>query len=260
MRDPLLHFILLGIAIFGLHWLWSEDAVTVQITTGMVAAAEEEFSSRVGHTPGDDERAQILVQLIEDEILYREGQSLSLAEGDPVLKRRMIAQMRLLMASAAPPHPDDAALEDLLAAHPERYMRPTTRTLEHVFLDAARHDDLGEAVTRAEAALSAGAEPASVGDPFLHGRQMTADESSLAARFGERFAAEALALPLGEWLPVRSRYGGHLVYIEAATPARRARLDEARTALIVDWQAQARVDAEAAAMAAIRARYRVKLP
>ena len=61
------------------------------------------------HVP-DDTR-----QLIEDEILYREGQSLSLAEGDPVLKRRMIAQMRLLMASAAPPHPDDAALEDLLA-------------------------------------------------------------------------------------------------------------------------------------------------
>ena len=58
MRDPLLHFILLGIAIFGLHWLWSEDAVTVQITTEMVSAAEEEFSSRVGHPPGDDERAQ----------------------------------------------------------------------------------------------------------------------------------------------------------------------------------------------------------
>jgi len=260
MRDPLLHFILMGIAIFGLHRLWREDTVTVQITAGMVAAAEDEFSQRVGRAPEEDERSQILAQLIDEEVLYREGQSLSLAEGDPVLRRRMIAQMRLLMASTAPPHPGDAELAAVLAAHPERYTRPPTYTLQHVFLDAARHPDLDEAVRRAQAELEAGVEPARVGDPFLHGRQMTADEPALTARFGEDFAAEVPTLPGGEWLPVRSRYGGHLVIIHASTPARPARLDEVRAALTADWQEQARADAEAAALAAIRARYRIRLP
>ena len=260
MRDPLLHFILMGIAIFGLHRLWREDTVTVRVTAEMVAAAEDDFSQRFGRAPEDDERAQILAQLIDEEVLYREGQALSLAEGDPVLRRRLIAQMRLLMASAAPRHPSEAELEAMLAAHPERYTRPPTRTLEHVFLDAARHAELTAAVQGAEAALRAGADPASVGDPFLHGRQMTADEAALAARFGQSFAAQAFTLPLGEWLLVHSRYGAHWVYVESVTPARPASLDEARAALLADWQEQARADAEEAAMASIRARYRVQLP
>ena len=110
MRDPLLHFILLGLVIFGLHRLWGTDPATVRVTAEMVAAAEADFTRRTGRAPGDTEREVLLSQLIEEEVLYREGQALSLAEGDAVLRRRVITKMRLLMASTATPQPTDAEL------------------------------------------------------------------------------------------------------------------------------------------------------
>ena len=69
-----------------------------------------------------------------------------------------------------------------------------------------------------------------------------------------------MALGEGEWWPVDSRYGPHLVWITESEPARAATVDEARGALTADWQAQARQEAEAAALAAIRSRYTVIAP
>ena len=140
----------------------------------------------------------LLSQLIEEEVLYREGQALSLAEGDAVLRRRVITKMRLLMASTATPQPTDAELAALLAAQPGRYALPARLSLRHVFLDAARLPDLDAALRRAEAELLAGADPGTVGQPFLHGHTLTgADEEHLGEIFGADFAAEVMALGEG---------------------------------------------------------------
>ncbi|MFT5682887.1 MAG: peptidyl-prolyl cis-trans isomerase C [Myxococcota bacterium] len=261
MRDPLLHFVLLGIVIFGLHRLLRSDVGTVEITVSMVEAAEADFSRRTGEAPGEEARAQLLEQLIEEELLYREGQALALAEGDVVLRRRLITRMRLLLASTASPTPTDADLAALLAAHPERYTRPASVTFRHIFLNATRHPSLSDATRRAEAQLLAGAPPESLGDPFLHGRAMVeADAADIAEKLGADFAGEILGLPAGEWLPVASDYGEHLVFIDAHHPARPATRAEARPALTADWQTEARSEAEDAALAVIRERYRVVLP
>ena len=261
MRDPLLHFILIGIAIFALHRLLRSDVQTVEITQTMVASAEAEFVRRTGRAPGEAEQVQLVAQLVEEEILVREGQALSLSEGDAVLRRRLITRMRLLLASTAPPLPTDDDLAALLAAHPERYTRAPAVTFRHVFLDAARHPVLSDATRRVASALQAGIAPESLGDPFLHGRTMAAaDEAAIAEKLGVDFAAGVLELPAEAWRPVRSGYGEHLVFVEHHHPARTATLAEARTALAADWQEAARSEAEATALAVIRARYRVVLP
>ena len=185
MRDPLLHFILIGIAIFALHRLLRSDVQTVEITQTMVASAQADFVRRTGRTPGAAEQEQLVAQLVEEEILVREGQALSLSEGDAVLRRRLITRMRLLLASTAPPLPTDDDLAALLAARPERYTRPPTVTFQHVFLDSARHSALSDAARHVVSALQAGAAPESLGDPFLHGRAMTAaDEAAIAEKLG----------------------------------------------------------------------------
>jgi hypothetical protein len=261
MREPLLHFILLGIAIFALHRLVAEDGGAVEITPEQVAVAERDFARRTGRQPDERERAVILDGLIEEEVLVAEGAALSLAEGDEVLRRRLIARMRLLLASTAPAQPDDDDLAALLAAHPERYVRPDTVTFRHVFIDAARHVSPATTLRHVEARLLAGEPEEALGDPFLHGRRMvSADAADIAGMLGADFAAEVLRLPAGEWLPVRSSFGEHLVYIEAHHPSRPQTLEEARAALTADWQRDSRAAAEAEALAAIRARYRVITP
>ena len=261
MREPLLHFLLIGALLFGLHRMWSGEGSTVEISSSAVSAQEADFTRRTGSPPDATERALILEAMVEEEILYREGRSLSLEAGDPILRRRVVARMRLLMAATAPAEPTDDDLRALLAQAPERYTRPPRLSLVHVFLDASRHPSLPDAQRRVEAMLLAGADPIGLGDPFLHGRTFTdTDEAALAERFGTDFAAEVIALSAGEWWPVRSRYGEHLVWIEAHEPARPATLSQARQALTADWTRVARQQAEDEAMAAIRARYSVSTP
>lgn len=261
MRDPLLHFILIGIAIVALHRLLRSDVQTVEITQAMVASAEADFARRTGREPEESEQAELVAQLVEDEILVREGQALSLADGDAVLRRRLITRMRLLLASTAPPLPTDDELAVLLAAHPERYTRAPAVTFRHVFLDASRHPDVSDAAQHVMAALQAGVASESLGDPFLHGRAMiAADEAAIAEKLGADFAAGVMGLPAEEWRPMRSGYGEHVVFVSHHHPAVTATLAEARTALAADWQEAARSEAAAAALAAIRAQYRVVLP
>ncbi|MDX1381400.1 MAG: peptidylprolyl isomerase, partial [Xanthomonadales bacterium] len=80
----------------------------------------------------------------------------------------------------------------------------------------------------------------------------------VARMFGDRFAAELLDAPEGQWSgPVESAYGVHLVNVERRTPPRSPALDEVRQAVERDLLAARREEAEQALLDALRQQYTV---
>src|SRR4051812_7719118 len=93
VREPLLHFALLGAAIFGAYRFVAppaSDAADIVITTDRIASITAQFSaSHGGRAPREEELHAALDAYVRDEMLYREGIALGLDRGDPVVRNRI---------------------------------------------------------------------------------------------------------------------------------------------------------------------------
>ena len=265
VREPLLHFALLGGALFWLHARIApeETSRTIRLSAADVQALRVDHQRRLGTTASAAEDEALVARFVDDEVLYREALSLGLDRGDIIVRRRMLQKMEFLLDGLHPlPEPSDAELEAYATSHAERYRTPARVSLIHVFVGRDRHGDRAHAVaTELRRSLVAGGDPEALGDPFLRGRVLRAQsEQDLGGIFGPAFARAALALPLGEWSePVTSSYGLHLVRVSERIPAAMPPLARIRAAVRQDWANERRAVARRAALAELRDEYDVRV-
>jgi peptidyl-prolyl cis-trans isomerase C len=262
-REPLVHFVLLGAGLLALHHAVAPrpPAREIVVTASLLRGLRQEHLRRTGAPPSAAEEAALVERFLDDEVLHREALALGLDRGDVIVRRRLVQKMRLLTEDMTPvPAPTEADLQAWLDAHPERAARPARVTLTHVFVDGERGEDGPREAAALRARLLAGEDPARLGDPFLHGRELRArTERELAALFGPRFAAHAVRLPPGEWSgPLPSSYGLHLVRVSEQLPAGPAPLAEIRAEVEREWRAVRRDEASREALARLRAGYTVR--
>src|SRR5262245_46053640 len=140
--------------------------------------------------------------------------------------------MRFLAEDSEQAEPSEAELAEHLAAHPAEYQIPERVRFRQLFFSFDRRGD--DARARAAAALAA-AQPGPAelggGDPFPGNdpRAAPATAAELAKLGGARFAAQALAAPIGRWSgPLESTLGVHLIFVEERRPAEPIPLAQAR--------------------------------
>jgi peptidyl-prolyl cis-trans isomerase C len=268
LREPLLHFALLGVGLFALHGVVAGDdarpgpARTIEVSAELVASLRLEHERRAGRAPTEAELEAAVQRWVDEEVLYREALSLGLDRGDPVVRRRLIQKMAFLSEDLVEvPAPSEAELTEWLEANRDRYRRPERLTLEHVYfrrLQAGTPERVGEALD----ALRGGASYEGLGDPFVRGRRFaTRTSGELDGVFGPGFAAALGALPAGEWAgPVTSGFGEHLVRVVERAAARDPELPEVEREVRRDWLAARQDEANAAAMERLRGGWEIRLP
>jgi hypothetical protein len=262
LREPLLHFVVIGAGIFAAHALLrgppdSQIIVSAEFVEGL----REEHQTRAGRPPTSEETRGLIARYVEEEVLHREALALGLDTGDVIVRRRLVQKMQFLLEDeAAGVEPSEEELRAHLDAAADRYRSPPVISFRHVFVSRDRR---GEG-TKAEAArlldaLRGGADPGSLGDPFLQGSawsKRTAKE--IDAVFGAAFAEGAFAVKEGLWAgPIESSYGAHLIFVSERAEGRAPALSEVRAKVREDWRAARREEARRAAMERLRARYRV---
>ncbi len=265
LKEPLLHFVVLGIALFALHRSVAPRALTnrIVLSDSVIRGLRQDYQRRTGIAPTAEEEAALIRQYVDNEVLYREAVALGLDREDVIVRRRLVQKMEFLTEGLEPiPEPSDAELQTYLDAHPERYAEVDRVTLTQVFIGSAQHGSEMESAAHAvRAQLVAGTDPAALGDPFVHGAKFTArTERELAGVFGAPFAAQVLALPPGSWSePLRSSYGLHLVWVAERTPGHRPVLAEVQAAVRRDYQEEHRTQANRAALDRLRQRYEIRI-
>lgn len=261
-REPLLHFAVLGAALFALHARVARPPPErIVVSAAFVDALRAEHKERAGREPDDDETRRLVDRFVEEELFYREALARGLDRGDVIVRRRLVQKIELL-ARAQVREPTEEELGAHLAAGADRYRAAGAVSFRHVFVSKERHG--AAAPARAEellASLRAGADPASLGDPFLLGavfaRRTRAD---LEGAFGPSFAEAALAAPQGEWSgPVSSTFGEHLVRVDARAGAEGPDLAAARARVREDLLRERREAAVRAEVERLRGRYQVEV-
>jgi hypothetical protein len=263
LREPLLHFLVLGAALFGLHAAVAPPPRDgrIVVSADFVEGLRHEHVARTGRPPTPEEEQALVDRFVDEEVLTREAVLLGLDRGDPIVRRRL-AQKMLFVAedAAAAREPSPADLERYLAAHADRYRDPPRRSFQHVFLSRDRRgDDVARDAERLRASLDAGASPEGAGDPFLQGAVFTRRTPvEIEAVFGHAFAEAVTNTTARGWTgPIPSAYGVHLVRVteqlDGAVPPLAAVLARVRA----DLRDERKAEATRALRTRLRARYQV---
>lgn len=264
LREPLLHFLLLGAALFAAYsWLHpgGDAPRRIVVSTAQVETIVAQFQGTWQRPPTEDELRGLVDTWVRDEILYREGAALGLDGNDPVIKRRVRQKYEVLAEeSRASVAPGDAELAAYLARNEDTFRLPPRVSFEQVLVVPSGSGlEPDAAVSDAMQALAAGADPMRVGQATMLPDRSTDVGLDLVARdFGDAFAAALPSLPLGEWTgPVRSGFGLHLVRLQARTPGTLPPLADIRPAVMREWENARRLEARETRMRELRQRYEV---
>lgn len=271
LRDPLLHFLLLGGLLFMLYAAFGRPDGTTPRDRIVVGESElmrlsQQFQRTWMRPPTRSELQGLADDFVKEEILYREALALGLDRDDLVIRRRMRQKMEFLNADLSERQPNDEQLEAYLQTNRATFREPPRFSFEQVYLDPQRTD--GDATDRAHellevlrAAGHAAVDPAVLGDATLLPAAMAdASPRDIANTFGPDFANAVASAPPGAWSgPSRSAYGLHLLRVTETQPGRLPPLDAIRRAVAREWANERRQEAEARFYEALRTRYSIEI-
>lgn len=271
-REPLLHFLLIGAALFLLYDWKGKPASMPGGQAGTPAAqiivsrdALEQMSSQFAKTwqrpPTEEEQKGLVEDLVRNEIFYREAIAIGLDRDDEVLKRRLRQKMEFIFEDiASVPEPTDEDLKAFMNKHREKYITDPEMSFRQVYISTDKRGKSAESDARQILAqLTEGADPGSAGDPTLLEPEVPLSPLwDIRKQFGDDFSRSLLDVNPGRWSgPIRSGFGLHLVFVRERVSVRLPDLKEARDMVKRDWTAERQKELKDAAYAKIRGRYAV---
>jgi len=269
LREPLLHFLLIGALLFGLFALTNKVTTggenVIKITQADIEQLQSLFQRQWQRSPTPQELQTLVDGLIREEVLYREALALGLDRNDTIVRRRMAQKIEFLVGdTAVPAKPDNAALAAYYEKHKERYREPARLTFRHIYFSTDKRGeraekDAADALKRLRSSKQASQRTAELGDRFmLANRYAEKGTDELAREFGGTFAEGIAKAPVGQWHgPVISGYGLHLVYVRARTEAQIAPLADVHERVAADWLIDQRQEANERVFQRLRSRYEI---
>jgi peptidyl-prolyl cis-trans isomerase C len=274
LREPLLHFLLVGLVLFiGYSVLHPKPEATSE-SNRIVLTPDDLVQMSVtwlaqGRPPPTPEQMQNLIELkVREEVLFREAVALGLDKDDTIVKRRLAQKMEFLAEGAST---DNEPTTDMLRAwfkeNPERFALLPRVSFRHLYFSSDRHGEHArEAATHALGELAGkpgdSKDAAVLGDPFMY-QDYYGDRSfdDMVKLFGLNFSRALVSLKPGSWQgPVESGYGWHLVFVDSSVPSRVPTFEEIEPDIKSNWMEAQRVEAKRKVYETMRARYQVVLP
>ena len=251
LREPLLHFVLIGAAIYLLYGAFAEplpeaDDKTIVVTAGEIEWMQTSWQKRWNRPPTDKEFEGLVQQYIRETVLYREALTMGLNQHDQVIRRRLAQKLEFLAKDlVALTPPTDEELQAYFDKHRERYQAPVRYTFTQVYIDPDKRGDatLGDAEAIKAKLIAQGdviENPGALGDDFmLQNYYPQKDATEIQKSFGSGFTDALTKLAVGQWHgPVLSGYGTHLVYVHNVSEPPPPVFTETLERVTQDWRTE----------------------
>ncbi|MBE2293452.1 MAG: peptidyl-prolyl cis-trans isomerase, partial [Phycisphaerales bacterium] len=157
LREPLLHFLLLGGLLFAIdHFINGrvDDPRTIIVDAAVDKQARQIFEAARGREPNEEELYALRRVWLDNEVLYREGLALGVDKGDTAIRERVIFKaLSIVNANLKLPPVSDQILREWFEQNRAKY----DESARYDFQEAVLSGDRSEAALRAfAAALNAG--------------------------------------------------------------------------------------------------------
>jgi hypothetical protein len=257
LREPLLHFIILGGVLFAAdHFIVarSDDPHIIVADAAVDAHARQVFKDARGREPNADELYALRRVWLDNEVLYREGLALQLDKGDDAIRERVIfKELSVIDASTKLPPYDDNVLRKWFEENRAKYDEPARYDFEEAILVG----DKSENGVRAFASALNGGSPGDLKADlrvFKH-----RPRANLVQSYGEEFAKELEVAPPGEWRALKTRDGWRAMHLESIAKPQPADFEALRGVVLHDWTDATLSEQRSAAVQALAKKYTIKI-
>ena len=274
LREPLLHFLLIGAVLFVLYAVRSRGPADSENTRRIVLTDDDLLQMVVAWRaqglpePSPAQMQELINSKIREEVLYREALAMGLDKEDTIVKRRMAQKMDFLAEDLSTlREPSRAELQAFFQTNKQDYAYSPRISFRHIYFSFDEHVDKTRETAIAAlpkvAGLKADApEAILLSDAFMF-QDAYADQTpgQVDSVFGGKFSKALFALKPGAWSgPIESGFGWHLVFIESLTPGHVPEFEEVEAEVKAEWMANQRAEFKRAAYETMRAKYEVVLP
>ncbi len=267
IREPLVHFLLIGAVLFGVFELSDKQETAeveqITITSGQLEYLKASFQRKRQRPPTSAELQRLVESQVREEIFYREALALNMDKNDVVIRRRLNQKFEKFnseLSSIATP--SEEQLKQFLATNAEKFVKESGAAFHQLFVDREKFGAGAEAEARRRL------QQLQLGDQALADSQTDsrtlpqifrlAPASEIARVFGDSFSTAVLTLPVDEWSgPIASTYGLHLVRVTDQVEERLPRLDEIRKKVELEWAAAKQAEFNSELYQQLRAKYAV---
>jgi parvulin-like peptidyl-prolyl isomerase len=262
LREPLVHFILVGTCLFSLFsWLGPDDekssrqiVVTQDRLLEFMQYRNQTFSGSARNrldemlssmTPS--QKSALIEDYVREEVLHREALALGLDHTDYVIRRRLAQTMEYILRGTPDEDltpPDDAELEKYFLANIARYESPERVSLRHVYFESGPADrsaeDRARSVLDALSAQKIDFEDALARSDRFPYFQDYADEPRplIESHLGSSVADAAFDPSQNpSWQgPYRSRGGIHLIQVTRRAAPKTPDFASIKEVVVNDWR------------------------
>jgi len=274
LREPLLHFVLIGMVLFGVYAYLNRGQSGTQSPTKIVFSLDElrtitaYFESQWHRPPTAQEFQAMVEDKIKEEVLYREGLVMGLDKDDTIVKRRMAQKVQFLAEDVAAAHEaSPAELKAWFEKNTDKFALPSRYSFRHVYFSPDKRgknalNDAGQALAKIAGQPEDSPLITPVADRFMF-QDYYGDRtpSAIAKEFGPQFAVALEKLKPGSWQgPIESGYGWHLVFVDTVIPGRIPAFEEVESEVKTAWLSDQKAQAWQKAYQEMRAKYTVLLP
>jgi hypothetical protein len=274
LREPLLHFLLIGITVFAVYGYTHRGRGGVESSRQITLSLDElgqmdlYFESQWHRQPTPAEFQAMLEDKVREEVLYREALAMGLDKDDTIVKRRMAQKMQFLAEDVAAAHePSTAELKAWFEKNSNKFALPSRYSFRHLYFSPDKRgknaqDDASKALVKIAGKPEDSKLAVSLADRFMF-QDYYGDRApdALAKEFGPQFVVALEKLKPGSWQgPIESGYGWHLVYVDTVIPGHIPAFEEMEPDVKAAWLGEQKATAWQKAYAEMRAKYVVLLP
>ncbi|MGE5208062.1 MAG: peptidyl-prolyl cis-trans isomerase [Alphaproteobacteria bacterium] len=274
LREPLLHFLLIGVVLFGFYSYLNRSKSGTQSPKQIVLSLDElatmtaYFESQWHRPPTPKEFQAMVEDKVKEEVLYREGLVMGLDKDDTIVKRRMVQKVLFLVEDVAAAHePSTAELKAWFEKNTDKFALPSRYSFRHVYFSPDKrgknaYNDAAGMLTKIAGRPEDSSLIAPAADRFMF-QDYYGDRtpSAIAKEFGPQFAVALEKVKPGSWQgPIESGYGWHLVFVDTVIPGRVPAFEEIESDVKTAWLGEQKAQARDKAYKSLRSKYTVLLP
>lgn len=228
LREPLVHFLILGAVFYALYAWTSESSnertdKVIRVSATEINRLDATWRARWNRAPTEEELSSLVRNYVRETALSRHAVAMGLDQNDPVFRRMLAKKLQNLAQDIVELslQPTEQELRTYFETNLEQYQPPDLITFTHIFFDPDRRDsqtlsDAKKALAKLRLLSELPENIEDYGDRFMLQRYYPRKpRSEIAKLFGLGFTQSLFKLSGGKWNePVLSGYGVHLVYVQ----------------------------------------------
>jgi peptidyl-prolyl cis-trans isomerase C len=270
ITEPLFHFIIIGVVVYFLYGVLSqqteiESKNTITITQAEIGWMNDTWQKRWFRPPTDEERQGLIDAFVKETVMYRQALAMGLDRDDSIVRRRLAQKLEFLTRDLTElASPSQEEIRTYFQTHQEQYETPVVLSFTHLYFSPDERgeqivQDIQETLTQLKGKDTSAENIKQIGDPFmLQQYYPQRDQQEISRLFGNEFAQQTFQLPVAQWTgPVQSGYGLHLVYVHDRIESTMPEFEDIQERVLEDWAADKRTEVDKKFYASLLSRYKV---